>query len=32
MNAGTITIHAKARDRQGRESAEVLTAVRVHRD
>ena len=26
----TFTIHAKARDRQGRESSEVVTEVRVH--
>ena len=26
----TFTIHAKARDRQGRESAEIVTEVRVH--
>ncbi|HZO25851.1 MAG TPA: hypothetical protein VFH48_07645 [Chloroflexota bacterium] len=31
-NAGTYTIHAKARDRQGRESGEVATEVRVHDD
>jgi hypothetical protein len=29
-NSGTITIHAKARDRDGRESGEVATEVRVH--
>jgi hypothetical protein len=28
--ADTFTIHAKARDRQGRESPEVVTEVRVH--
>jgi hypothetical protein len=29
-HTGTITIHAKARDREGRESSEVTTEVRVH--
>ena len=31
-NSGTYTIYAKARDRQGRESGEVATEVRVHDD
>jgi hypothetical protein len=29
---GTFTIHARARDRQGRESGELVTVVRVHDD
>ena len=29
---GTFTIHAKARDRLGRESGELVTEVRVHDD